>query len=165
MLFKITNDSYQNIMVKLYLCLIIGMALPIIAPIGAFAQEKAVPAPVKRNMKKLFSSAQSITWYVEDNYYEAQFLDKKKLERIAQFSKSDGNLIEVRTLIEEHEIPRAIIGVLEAAYPYYVLREFQEIYRSPDYVLYNITFQTSKGIFIGDFAESGEIINITEAAE
>lgn len=125
---------------------------------NVWAQEEAVPKHVVKAFKQQFRCAESPTWYVEPDYYEVQFLQKTQ-EKIAQFSKSSGELVETKILIEENQIPSPVIQAVRNKYPDYVLQEYSMLIRPETEPIYAISLRAAAGTYSLQISPLGMVLN------
>jgi|GEM_PF-3470330 len=127
----------------------------------AFGQEKAVPANVKKSLKKEFRSAESVSWYIDREDYEAQFLDHD-IEKVAYYSKSTGKFIGVKELIAENTIPSPVMAAVRKSYPGFVLQEYYKMVPVKGDTTYVVGFDVEGQIITMEMKENGDVLKKEE---
>lgn len=121
------------------------------------AQEKAVPKNIINTFKKTFKSTESPSWYVEREYYEVQFL-QKGTEKVVHFGKANGEVILIKELIQEDQIPGAVMKTVRDKYPGYILQEYARLTRSKESPVYALSIEVQEDIIALEISSEGEEI-------
>lgn len=129
---------------------------------SASGQENAVPKNVIKEFRQLFRSAEPPVWYVEPQYYEAQFMQDNK-EKIAHFAKADGTLIQTKVLINEKEIPGEVIQVLRNHFPDFVLQDYSLIVIPEKEPFFQLNVKSGKDSYSLEVSSAGEMLSNSRA--
>jgi uncharacterized membrane protein YkoI len=138
------------------------VALAIMVGLSAF-QKQEVPANVLSRFKKMFPSAKKIDWSKEAaTEWEAEF-HMNNIEYSANFSE-DGSWLETEHELNEKDIPKKIIQIINNQFPGYKIEE-AELSETKDGLVYEFDMEKGESELELTFSKDGTLIKKEEIIE
>jgi len=135
--------------------LIICLTLTLACNAGVKAQ---APDAVKKTFQAKYPGENDPDWHQDDHgYYEANFkIDGIKYR--ADFNE-DGSWVETETSIDEDDLPKAILKVIEEKYADEDITEVEKVDSASKGLFYDVEFKQKGKNMDVEFKADGTIIN------